>query len=305
MTAQPALLEPPPAPTSDAGEITVSGSTFRLALRVFASNRLAIVGVGILVFFVLFSFVGPLLYHSNQLRTNLSGVDLPPGAGHPLGTDPLGFDELGRLMLGGQASLEVGFFAATLATVIGTLWGAVAGLAGGIVDAAMMRVVDVILSIPLLFVLLIISTSITPTVLSTSIIIGLFAWLVPARLVRGEVLSLRVRDYVASARVMGASRWRVISRHLIPNALGVVVVNITFQVADAILIVATLGFLGFGLSYPIADWGDMLSNGINYLYDGYWWLIYPVGVSLILVVMACNFIGDALRDAFDARLRGR
>lgn len=305
MTAAPALLEPPSAPAADAGEVTASGSTFRLALRVFASNRLAIVGLGILVFFVLFSFVGPLLYHSNQLRTNLSAVDLPPGAGHPLGTDPLGFDELGRLMLGGQASLEVGFLAATLATVIGTLWGAVAGLAGGIVDAAMMRVVDVILSIPLLFVLLIISTSITPTVLSTSIIIGLFAWLVPARLVRGEVLSLRVRDYVASARVMGASRWRVISRHLIPNALGVVVVNITFQVADAILIVATLGFLGFGLSYPIADWGDMLSNGINYLYDGYWWLIYPVGVSLILVVMACNFIGDALRDAFDARLRGR
>jgi ABC-type dipeptide/oligopeptide/nickel transport system permease subunit len=114
-----------------------------------------------------------------------------------------------------------------------------------------------------------------------------------------------VRDFVAAARVMGAGRWRLVSRHLIPNALGTVVVNVTFQVADAILAVAALGFLGFGLSYPRVSWGDMLSDGINYLLDGYWWLIYPVGICLILVVMAANFIGDGLRDAVDVRLRRR
>jgi ABC-type dipeptide/oligopeptide/nickel transport system permease subunit len=130
-------------------------------------------------------------------------------------------------------------------------------------------------------------------------------WLVPARLVRSEVLSLRERDFVSASTSMGARRSSLLMKHLIPNALGVVIVNITFQVADAILYTSVIGFLGFGLHYPQVDWGDQLSDGVNYLYDGYWWLIYPVGICLILVVMAFNFIGDASRDAVDVRLRKR
>jgi len=301
------------APTARAGDtgrgeggaVAVTTPMWRLALRSFLENRLAVVGVGVLALFLLFCYLGPVFYRTNQLNTDIGNTFLPPGDGHPLGTDSYGFDVLGRLMKGGQASLEIAFLSALIATVIGTLWGAVAGLAGGIVDAAMMRVVDVLLAIPFLFIVLIIATRFDASVLSLSLVLGAFSWLVPARLVRGEVLTLRVRDFVSAARVMGGSRWRLVSRHLIPNALGTVIVNVTFQVADAILAVAALGFLGFGLSYPRVSWGDMLSDGINYLLSGYWWLIYPVGLCLVLVVMAANFIGDALRDAVDVRLRKR
>ena len=209
------------------------------------------------------------------------------------------------MMKGGQAALEIGFFAAFVAIVIGTLFGAVSGLVGGFVDSALMRVVDVFLSVPFLFVVLILAVKFGASVLSLSLVIGFFAWQVPARLVRGEVLTIRERDYVLAARTAGAGSWRLISRHLLPNALGVVIVNVTFQVADAILAVSYVGFLGFGLHFPNVDWGDLLSEGSTYLQDGYWWLIYPVGACIVLTVMALNFIGDALRDAMDVRLRRR
>jgi len=289
----------------EGGAVGPVQSGWRLAVREFARNRLAVVGLGILVFFVIFCFLGPLLYHGDIISTSLSNTDLPPGAGHPLGTTDEGFDELGLLMKGGQAALEVGFFAAAIGIGIGSLWGAVAGLAGGILDSVMMRVVDIFLSIPFLFIVLIVAVKYGASVLGLSLIIGGFTWLVPARLVRGEVLTLRVRDFVSAARAAGATRWRLIDRHLIPNAMSVIIVNVTFNVADAILAVAALGYLGFGLHYPTQDWGDMLSNGIQYMQDGYWWLVYPVGASIVLVVMACNLIGDALRDSLDVRLRRR
>ena len=258
-----------------------------------------------LLFFVLFCFVGPVFYHSNQTISNPLASDQAPSSAHLLGTDDNGFDELGRIMLGGQTALEIGFLAAALATVIGTLWGAVAGLLAGLADGAMMRFVDILLSIPYLLIVLVLATKYHATVIDVALIIGLFAWLIPARLVRGEVLTLRERDFVHAATVMGAKRSRIVLRHLIPNALSVVIVNITFQVADAILVLAYLGFLGFGLQYPAASWGDMLGNAQQYVASGYWWLVYPVGGCLVLVVLAFNVVGDALRDALDVRLRRR
>jgi ABC-type dipeptide/oligopeptide/nickel transport system permease subunit len=289
----------------EGGEIGPVQSGWRLAVREFASNRLAVAGVATLAFFVVLCFLGPLVYHANVLVTDLSAANSPPGAGHPLGTDSEGIDVLGEIIKGGQASLEIGFMAAIFAIVIGALYGAISGLAGGILDSALMRVVDVLLSIPFLFVVLIMADRFGASVLSLSLLIGAFTWLVPARLVRGEVLSLRVRDFVAAARTAGATQWRLINRHLIPNALGVIIVNVTFNIADAILAVAYLGFLGFGLQYPNYDWGDLLSNGTQYIADGYWWLVYPVGFCIIATVMACNFIGDALRDALEVRLQQR
>jgi ABC-type dipeptide/oligopeptide/nickel transport system permease subunit len=291
--------------TPEGGDVGPVQSGWKLAFSEFARNRLALVGVGVLIFFVLFCFLGPLFYHGNLLNTNLAAVNEPPGPGHPLGTDNEGFDVLAELMKGGQASLEVGFLVAVIGLIVGALWGAISGLAGGVVDSVLMRVVDVFLSVPLLFVVLIVAVRYGASVLSLSLIIGSFFWLVPARLVRGEVLTLRVRDFVSAARAAGSGRWRLINRHLIPNALSVIIVNVTFNVADAILIVATLGFLGFGLHYPNIDWGDMLSGGIGYLQAGYWWLIYPVGACIIIVVMACNLVGDGLRDSMDVRLRRR
>ncbi|HEY3845223.1 MAG TPA: ABC transporter permease [Acidimicrobiales bacterium] len=300
------VAETVPGPLPEGGPVQGPRAGWRLALSSFVENKLAVVGVGIIVFFIAFCFLGPFVYHTNQIDTNVIDAYLPPGKGHPLGTDGNGFDELGRMMRGGQAALEIGLFASLIATVIGTLVGAVAGLIGGILDGLLMRIVDILLSIPLLFVILIVSAHFNgASVFSLSLIIGAFSWLVSARLVRGEVLTLRVRDFVLASRTMGASKSRLIYKHLIPNALGVVIVNITFQVADAINLLALLGFLGFGLNYPQVDWGDMLSDALNSLQDGYWWLVYPVGICLVLVVMAFNFIGDALRDTVDVRLRRR
>ena len=290
---------------AEGGEIQGPRAGWRLFVSTFVENKLAVVGAAIIVFFVVFCFLGPFVYHTNQVTTNVIDAFESPGKGHPLGTDANGFDELGRMMKGGQAALEIGFFSSVVATIIGTLVGAVAGLVGGFVDGFLMRIVDVLLSIPILFVILIVSSHYGATVLKLSLIIGFFSWLVSARLVRGEVLTLRVRDFVQASRTMGASQQRLIYKHLIPNALGVVIVNITFQVADSINYLALLGFLGFGLNYPQFDWGDMLSDALNYLQDGYWWLVYPVGICLVLVVMAFNFIGDALRDTVDVRLRRR
>jgi peptide/nickel transport system permease protein len=289
----------------EGGEIGAIQSGWRLALREFVSNRLAVTGLAILLFFLVFCFLGPYFYHGNILNADLINAHNPPGAGAPLGTDTQGFDVLGQLMKGGQAALEVGFFAAFVAITIGSLMGAVAGLAGGIVDSALMRLTDVFLAVPFLFVVLILAQKYGATVLSLSLVFGAFSWQVPARLVRAEVLTIRERDFVLAARTAGSGNWRLIRKHLLPNALGVVIVNVTFQVADAILAIAYVGFLGFGLHYPNTDWGDMLSNGTTYITDGYWWLIYPVGVCIVLTVMALNFIGDALRDAMDVRLRRR
>ncbi|HEY2576332.1 MAG TPA: ABC transporter permease [Streptosporangiaceae bacterium] len=287
------------------GEVGPIQSGWRLGMREFARNRLAVIGVAILAFFVLFSFIGPLFYHANLLNTDLTLANSPPSSAHLLGTDNEGIDVLGELMKGGQASLEIGFLSAIMAIVVGALYGAIAGLAGGFLDSVLMRVVDILLSIPFLFIVLIVAVKYGASVLSLSLILGAFTWLVPARLVRGEVLSLKVRDFVSAARTAGSSRWRLINRHLLPNAFSVIIVNVTFNIADAILAVAYLGFLGFGLHYPNYDWGDLLSNGTSYLLDGFWWLIYPAGVCIVATVMACNLIGDALRDALDVRVRRR
>jgi ABC-type dipeptide/oligopeptide/nickel transport system permease subunit len=289
----------------EGGEVGAVQSGWRLALREFVKNRLAVVGVGILLFFVVFCFLGPYVYHANLLDVSLLDAHDPPGAGHPLGADTNGFDVLGELMKGGQAALEIGFFAAFVAITIGALVGAVAGLAGGIVDTVLMRIVDIFLSVPFLFVVLILAARYGASVLSLSLVIGGFSWQVPARLVRGEVLTIRERDFVLAARTAGSGSWRLIRKHLLPNSIGVMIVNVTFQVADAILAVAYIGFLGFGLHYPNLDWGDMISDGVGYMQDGYWWLIYPVGICIVLTVMALNFIGDALRDSLDVRLRRR
>lgn len=273
----------------------------RAVLRSLTRNRLGLTGASILAVLFLFCFVGPLVYRTNQSDVDLLNAALPPGDGYPLGTDTNGFDVLGRIMLGGQVSLQIGLLAAVIATVFGTVYGAIAGLVGGVLDGFMMRIVDVLLAIPFMFFVLILSARFTATPVSLALVIGGFSWLVVARLIRSEVLSLRVREFVLAARLMGAGNRRLIFTHLIPNTLGVIIVNVTFQVADAIVVMAALGFLGFGLSYPVTDWGSQLSAGVAYIASDYWWLIYPVGGCIVLTVLALNLLGDALRDAIDRR----
>lgn len=277
----------------------------RRGVEVFAENKLALAGVIVIVLFLLFCFVGPLIYHTDQIHTKLSRVTLPPASGAPLGTDGNGYDELGRLMIGGQTSLEVGIAAAVLATFFGTLWGAVSGYLGGWVDAVMMRIVDGMLAIPALFLLLVLATIVPTNKTVLIVVIALVSWLGTARLVRGESLSLRVREYVQAVTVMGGGGTRAVLRHIAPNAVGTIMVNATFQVADAILTVAALGYLGLSIPPPATDWGGMLSTGLQYAAVDYWWLIYPPGLAIVIVVVAFNFIGDAMRDAFEVRLQRR
>ena len=287
------------------GTVPAGGSAWRMILAVFVRNRLAVVGVAIVIFIVLFSFLGPVFYHTDQVHTRLSLINLPPSSAHPLGTDDVGYDVLGRLMLSGQSSIVVGLSAALLATVVGTLWGAVAGYVGGAVDAVMMRVVDSVLAIPpLIFILLLASVFrvSTPVLI---FVVAIVAWLAPARLVRGEAISLRTREYVQMARAMGGRHGWIVLRHITPNAIGTIVVQATFEVANAILLLAALSYLGLGPAPPATNWGSMLSNGLNYIYEGKWWLIYPAGIAIVLTVVAFNFIGDALRAALEVRLQER
>jgi peptide/nickel transport system permease protein len=287
------------------GDLVETSRPWALIGRAFLDNKIALLGVGLVLLVIGFCFVGPLLYHTNQVQPNLIALNEAPSALHPLGTDYVGFDILGRLMVAGQSSLEIGLAVAVLATSFGVLWGAVSGYFGGVLDSVMMRFVDIVLAIPALFIFIFLATVFRPTVLLLIVVVAALSWVGPARLVRGETLSLRVREYVQMVRVMGGSSARMIFRHVVPNTISTIVVNATFQVADAVLILATLSFLGFGLPPPAATWGGMLTNGTNYLYDGYWWEIYPAGLIIVITVVAFNFIGDGLRDALEVRLQRR
>ncbi len=293
-----------PSPVTPPLSADSAGATAgRVMLRRFLRNRVAVAGVVVLALFVLFCLLGPVLYPTDQTRTDLTSANLPPSAEHWLGTDAVGFDQLGRLMEGGRLSLLIGFAAGALATVIGTLWGAIAGYAGGWVDAVMMRIVDAGIAIPALFILLVIAAISRPDALGLIIILGLVSWLVPARLLRAETLTLKNRDYILTLRAIGGSHSRSIVHHILPNSISTIIVSVTFQIADAILLVAYVSYLGLGVQSPATDWGGMLSQGLTATYSGRWWLILPPGLSIILVVCAFNAIGDGLRDA--SEIRGR
>jgi len=211
-------------------------SMFRRGLEVFTENKMALISVGFLAFIILFCFVGPLFYVTNQVNTNLNDVLCTPSGAHLLGCNEVGYDELGRLMSGGQTSLEVGFAAAFVSVVIGALYGAISGFVGGIVDSIMMRLVDAGLSLPYITVLIILSVVFHPNTAIMIFLIASFYWLGVARLVRGETLSLRTREYVQAVKVAGGSGSRAVLRHVLPNAVGTIIVQATFAVADSILI---------------------------------------------------------------------
>jgi peptide/nickel transport system permease protein len=283
-----------------------SRSLLRRGWEVFAENKLALASLGFIVLMLLFCFVGPMIYKTNQVNTNLQLYMCRPSAAHLLGCNEVGYDQLGRLMLGGQSSLEVGLAAAAVAVLFGALYGAISGFVGGFVDSVLMRIVDAGLSLPYIMVLILLSVIFHPNRPIMILLIAGFYWLGVARLVRGETLSLRTREYVQAVKVVGGNGLRAVVRHVMPNAVGTIIVQATFAVADSILILAGLGFLGVGLSPPATDWGSMLSDGLTYLQGGnYWWLIYPPGIAIILTCIAFNFIGDGLRDAFETRLQRR
>jgi peptide/nickel transport system permease protein len=261
---------------------------------------LATAGGLVIIVVALFCAVGPALYHTDQVHVFLSQANLSPRAGHPFGTDNDGQDELGRLMKGGQVSLLIGAAAGVLAVLLGSLWGAVAGYAGGAVDAVMMRIVDAGIAIPAIILLLLLVSVYRPSVTLLILVIAGTSWLSTARLVRAEALTLRTREYVQAARVMGGGGLRAILRHIAPNAMGTIVVNATFQIANAILLLVTLSWLGLGVPFPSVDWGDMLGAATQTIENGYWWQILAPGAAIVVTVVAFVMLGDGLRDGLAA-----
>jgi peptide/nickel transport system permease protein len=299
----PGMLRPAEEQIAEGGEVGVGITRGEMLRAVFWGSRLGRIGTVLVVFIVLFCFVGPLIYHTNQSLANINDLTKPPSAQHLLGTDANGFDEVGQLMLGGQSSLEIGLAAALLASLWGTLYGAVAGFLGGVWDNLMMRLVDTMLAIPGLLLLILLTAIFSTSIFVLIVVLALFAWLGPARLVRGETLTLRTREYVQAAKLMGAGNMRIVVRHIVPNAIGTIIVNTTFQVADAILLISTLSFIGLGPAPPAVNWGGMLGDGQDFLVEGAWWLIYPVGIAIVLTVIAFNFLGEGIQEALGSRSR--
>jgi peptide/nickel transport system permease protein len=227
-----------------------------------------------------------------------------PTWAHWLGTDGLGRDELARLLVGGRITLAVGAIAATVAMLIGTIYGALAGYYGGVMDTILMRLVDVFLSIPTLFLLLFLAALFHGNLITLMIVIGATSWLGPARLVRGEVLTLKERLYVEAARSLGAGDARIIFGHVVPNAFGTIVTTTTFMVATAMLAETALSYLGIGVQPPTPSWGNLLTTAQSDLFAGAWWLILPPGLAILVTVCAFNFVGDWLRDSGDAGVVG-
>jgi peptide/nickel transport system permease protein len=281
------------------------------SLRRFLADRLSMAALVLFAIIVLVTVTAPLIAAyvlgttpDQFLRTPEGRIATlqPPGPGYVLGTDELGRDNLTRLLYAGQVSLTIGFLVALVSLAIGVPLGLVAGYYGGRFDDAVNALVQFTINIPSLFILIILSVMFTPSVLGLAIIFGLFYWPGTTRQVRGLVLSIRNRDYVDAARVLGASDVRILARHVLPNVISIVTVVAGFDVASAILGESALSFLGFGVPVPLSSWGNMLS-GSQDTFRSAPWLVYPPGLMILLTVLCVFLIADGLRDAFDPRLR--
>lgn len=281
---------------------------WRRALHVFRANKLAVVSAATLLAIVLFCYLGPLFYKTNQTNAYLATFqpqNLAPSWAHPFGTDNQGWDILGRVMYGGQYSLSLGFFAGAITVVLGTAYGLIAGFVGGTLDAVMMRFIDACLSVPYLFLLIALVAIFHNSTTVLVMIIGLTLWWGNARIIRGDALVIRELEYTQASVTMGAGKSHIIRHHVLPNSISNIVTVGTFSVADAILFLSALGFLGLGIQAPGTDWGTMLNMGVFVLPNGYWWEVFPVTAVFVVVVVCINYIGDALRDALEVRLRDR
>ncbi len=255
------------------------------------------VGLTILIFLILFCFLGPVAFPQNPLAVHLTHLNQPPSARFPLGTDSLGRSELSRMMYGGRGLILVGLASSAVAAVLGTLVGLIGAVFGGWVDRMTTWATDVVLSIPQLLPLMLIMVLLRPSPLTMVFVVGATTWPLIARLVRAEALSILERDYIEAARSLGASQWRILLQHLLPNLWGTILTASSNQVAAAMLVVATVSFLGFGLPPPSPNWAGMVSSGTNDLMLGSWWLMLFPGLAFILLQFSVNFIAEAIRSA--------
>ena len=285
-------------------EIDYSEENFSLwkdAWTRLSNNKLALLGLVTLVFFCIIAFLAPWIAPYGYEEQNLILGASPPSSQHLLGTDIFGRDMLTRIMYGGRVSLLVGFIATSVALVIGVSWGALAGYAGGKLDAFMMRLVDILYALPFMIFIILLMVVFGKNLLLLFFAIGAVEWLTMARIVRGQVMTLKKQEFIEAAHSMGLSKQLIIVRHIVPNAIGPIIVYATLTVPNVMLLEAFLSFLGLGIQPPESSWGLLINYGVETMEEYPWLLIFP-GLALTITLFALNFLGDGLRDALDPKI---
>ncbi|RYY04091.1 MAG: ABC transporter permease [Gammaproteobacteria bacterium] len=270
------------------------------AFRRLKKNKMAMIGLLVLLFFIVIALLTPWIAPYSYEGQNLELGATSPSLKNWLGTDTLGRDQLTRVMYGSRISLAVGFIATAVALLIGVLWGATAGFLGGRVDAIMMRIVDALYALPFTIFIILLTVIFGNSLILLFMAIGAVEWLTMARIVRGQVLTIKKQEFVEAAVSMGLSPWQIISRHLIPNVLGPIIVYTTLTIPSVILLESFLSFLGLGIQPPQSSWGSLISGGVESMEEYPWLLIFP-GLVLSITLFSLNFLGDGLRDALDPR----
>jgi peptide/nickel transport system permease protein len=269
-------------------------------LKKALSNPLSLAGFIIIVCVFVLSMLAPIIAPYDPNYIDVKAILLEPSIQHWMGTDGLGRDVLSRMLYGGRISLLVGLVAVGISTAIGILLGALAGFYRGWVDTLIMRIVDVMLSIPSFFLILAVIAFLTPSIINIMIVIGLTSWMGVTRLVRAEFLSLSEREFVMASRTLGAKNSRLIFTHLLPNSLTPIIVSAVLGVAGAVLMESGLSFLGLGVQAPQASWGNILTDGKEYIQFAWWLSLFP-GLAILITVLGYNLLGEGLRDALDPR----
>jgi len=274
-------------------------------VRRFAENRLAVVGLFVIIVLYALAIFAPVIqrYPYDEITSGMRNK--PPSWDHWMGTDRNGRDVYSRIIKGGQISLAAGFASVVIIMTVGISLGAMAGFFGGFVDSGLMRFTDILLSVPLLLLLITAASLFEPGLRTTVIVIGLSSWPGTARIVRGQFMQLKGQEYVTAARAIGATPLRIMAKHLFPNAFAVIIVQATIWLSYAILLEASLSYLGLGVRIPTPSWGNVLQDGQRELIAGAWWLTFFPGLAIFITVLSFNLMGDGLRDALDPRHRRR
>lgn len=297
------LFTPVARESTNAQEIVRPSTTYwQDVWRRLKKNRMAVAGLYMIILIIALAIFGPMISPYSYSDQDLNATNQPPSAAHWFGTDNLGRDLLTRVLFGARISLSVGFVASFIILTIGVIYGGISGFFGGWLDNLMMRIVDILWAVPLTLFVILLMVVMGPGLLTIFVALGSVYWVGMARIVRGQIISLKNQEFVLAARTIGASPWRILLRHLIPNAMGPIIVTVTLNIPNAIFTEAFLSFIGLGVSAPMASWGVLASEGAQSI-RAYPWQIFFPALAISLTMLAFNFLGDGLRDALDPRMR--
>lgn len=277
-------------------------SLFQDAFIRFKKDKVAVFSLLVIVAILVACFVVPWFYPDNYFsHIDLYSTTQAPSFEHFFGTDAIGRDVFVRVLVGGQISFEVAIVATIVSVVIGTLWGAFAGFIGDKIDGFMMRIVDALYALPFLFFAILLVTLFGRNFILIFVAIGVVSWLDVARVVRGQTIALRHKEFVEAAKVSGLTNRKIVTKHIIRNLIGIIIVYITLTIPTVLMLSAFLSFLGLGVQPPMTDWGEMISDGASYITMGYWWLLVYPAAFLTITLLALNFVGNAMRQALDPK----